>query len=77
MVSRIIKIKKINQSYFFNLINKYQKISSGRKNYSLHYKRIIKNILLTKLYEKNIIPNKNFFDLKEHKSSVKIWCKSK
>ena len=52
MVSRIIKIKKINQSYFFNLINKYQKISSGRKNYSLHYKRIIKNKCSNSGYKK-------------------------
>ena len=75
MVRTILKIKKINQSYFFSLINKYKKISSGRKNYSLHYRRIIKNILLTKLYEKNIIPNKNFLYFKEHKSLIEIWFK--
>ena len=31
------------------------KIKSGRKNYKQHYKRIIKNILLTKLYKNNLI----------------------
>ena len=76
MVCRKIKINKINQSYLFNLINKYKKISSGRKNYSFQYKRVLKNILLSKLYKKNIIPNKNHIEYKDSKFSIKMCYKS-
>ena len=77
MVCRKIKINKINQSYLFDLINKYKKISSGRKNYSFQYKRVLKNILLSKLYKKNIIPNKDFLKYKDHKFSIKVLYRSK
>ena len=77
MVYRKFNIKKINQSYLFILINRYKKISSGRKNYSFHYKRVVKNILLSKLYKKNIIPNKDFLKYKDHKFSIKVLYRSK
>ena len=77
MVYRKFNIKKINQSYLFILINRYKKISSGRKNYSFHYKRVVKNILLSKLYKKNIIPNKDFLTFKDCKFSIEIVYKSK
>ena len=77
MVSRKFNIKKINQSYLFILINRYKKISSGRKNYSFHYKRVFKNILLSKLYTKNIIPNKDFLTFKDYKFSIEIVYKPK
>ena len=75
MVCRKIKINKINQSYLFDLINKYKKISSGRKNYSFQYKRVLKNILLSKLYKKNIIPDKHLIEYKDNKLSIKMLYK--
>ena len=77
MVCRKFSIKKINQSYLFILINRYKKISAGRKNYSFHYKRVIKNILLSKLYKKNIIPNKDLLTFNDCKFSIEIVYKSK
>ena len=62
----LIKIKTTNQKYFFDMLKKYPNIKSGRKNYSFHHKRIMKNILLSKMYKynndlfyKNIILKKN------------------
>ena len=52
-----IIIKKSNQSYIYELLKKYPRISSGRKNYSQQYSRVLKNLLLSKLYNK--ISNKN------------------
>ena len=77
MIYKKFSIKKINQSYLFNLLNKYQNISSGRKNYSFHYKRVLKNIILSKLYKKNIIPNKDFFKCKDQKFSIEVLYRSK
>ena len=76
MVYRKFKINKISQSYLFVLKNKYKKISSGRKNYSFQYKRVLKNILLLKLYKKNIIPNKHYIEYKDSKFSIKMCYKS-
>ena len=76
MVYRKFKINKISQSYLFFLRNKYKKISSGRKNYSFQYKRVLKNILLLKLYKKNIIPNKHYIEYKDSKFSIKMCYKS-
>ena len=45
-----IKIKKINQRYLHNIIKKYPKIASGRKNYKSHYERVIRNIYLAQTY---------------------------
>ena len=77
MVCRKFSIKKINQSYLFVLINKYKNVSSGRKNYSFHYRRVLKNILLSKLYKKKIIPNYDFLEYKDYKSSIKMLYKYK
>ena len=75
MVYRKFKINKISQSYLFVLKNKYKKISSGRKNYSFQYKRVLKNILLSKLYKKNIIPDKHLIEYKNTKLSIKMMYK--
>ena len=75
MIYRKFKINKINQSYLFILINKNKKISSGRKNYSFQYKRVLKNILLSKLYKKNIIPDKHLIEYKDNKLSIKMLYK--
>ena len=75
MVYRKFKINKISQSYLFVLKNKYKKISSGRKNYSFQYKRVLKNILLSKLYKKNIIPDKHLIEYKDNKLSIKMLYK--
>ena len=41
-----------DQNYFYKLLKKYPKIKSGRKNYKDQYERIVRNILLTKIYFK-------------------------
>ena len=43
--------KKNNQKYIENLLKKYPQISSGRKKYSKHYIRTLKNLLLTKAFD--------------------------
>ena len=52
MIEKLNKIciKKIDQSYLFEIIKKNPGINSGRKNYASQYKRILKNILLSKVY---------------------------
>ena len=45
-----ISIKKFDQSYLFEIIKTNPGINSGRKNYISQYKRILKNILLSKAY---------------------------
>jgi|TARA_B100001964_G_scaffold241064_1_gene312529 hypothetical protein len=52
MIEKLNKIciKKIDQSYLFEIIKKNPGINSGRKNYVSQYKRILKNILLSKVY---------------------------
>ena len=72
-----IKIKKISQLYFNKLINDYDHIKSGRKNFDSHYNRVIKNILLSKLYIKDIMPNKKSFIYKNKKSTSEIIYKLK
>ena len=42
--------KKNNQKYIKNLLKKYPNIGSGRKKYSDHYIRTLKNLLLTKAF---------------------------
>jgi len=46
-----ISIKKFNQFYLRKIIKKYPGINSGRKNYTYQYKRVLKNILISKTYE--------------------------
>ena len=52
MTKNYISIKKIDQKYLHDILRYYPNIGSGRKNYSSHYKRILKNILLSKIYAK-------------------------
>ena len=54
MINKIqtIGIKKINQSYLKKLLINYPKINSGRKNYTYQYNRVLKNILLSKAYNR-------------------------
>ena len=47
-----ISIKKNNQSYLKKLLIAYPKINSGRKNYINQYNRVLKNILLSKAYDR-------------------------
>ena len=62
MTKNYISIKKINQKYLYDILKYHPNIGSGRKNYSAHYKRILKNIFLSKIYAKNkILSNKRFF----------------
>ena len=64
MINNYISIKKIDQKYLYNILRYHPNISSGRKNYSTHYKRILKNIFLSKIYAKNkTLKNKNLYRL--------------
>ena len=58
-----ISLKKIDQSYLQEIIKKYPGINSGRKNYKSQYRRILKNILLTKAY--NLSSINKILDLNE------------
>ena len=65
MTNNYMNIKKIDQKYLHDILRYYPNIGSGRKNYSAHYKRILKNILLSKIYAKNkTLNNKNLYRLK-------------
>ena len=62
MTKNNMNIKKIDQKYLYDILRYYPNIGSGRKNYSAHYKRILKNIFLSKIYAKNkILSNKKLF----------------
>ena len=62
MIKNYINIKKIDQKYLYDIIKNKPSISSGRKNYPTHYKRILKNIFLSKIYAKNKnLNNKNLY----------------
>ncbi len=64
MISNYIYIKKIDQKYLYEIISCHPNISSGRKNYPIHYKRILKNIFLSKIYAKNkTLNHKNYYRL--------------
>jgi len=63
MTKNYISIKKIDQKYLYDIIRCHPNIRSGRKNYSSHYKRILKNIFLSKIYAKNS-KQKNIYRLK-------------
>ena len=54
MTKNYISIKKIDQKYLYDIITHHPSIRSGRKNYSSHYKRILKNIFLSKIYAKKL-----------------------
>tara|TARA_Y100000590_G_C15149499_1_gene799281 strand:+ start:14 stop:250 length:237 start_codon:yes stop_codon:yes gene_type:complete len=72
-----ITIKKINQNYLNNLVSVNKKIGSGRKNYQDHYNRILKNVILSKLFSKKIIPLKNNFKIINNKSYMSLISKIK
>ena len=76
MTKNHINIEKIDQQYLYDIIRFHPNISSGRKNYFTQYKRVLKNILLSKLYKKNIIPNKHYIEYKDSKFSIKMCYKS-
>ena len=62
MIKNYISLKKIDQKYLSDILKYHPNIGSGRKNYSAHYKRILKNIFLSKIYAKNkILSNKKLF----------------
>jgi len=54
MTKNYNSIKKIDQKYLYEILKYQPNIGSGRKNYSAHYKRILKNIFLSKIYAKKI-----------------------
>ena len=65
MTKNYINIKKINQKYLYDILRYYPNIGSGRKNYSAHHKRVLKNIFLSKIYAENkTLNNKNICRLK-------------
>ena len=71
-----LKIKINNQKYLHKIIREYPKIKSGRKNYYDHYIRVLKNILLTNFFEKNIDDTEkiflNKFNFSYNKNFLKI-----
>ena len=76
-----LKIEINNQKYLHKIIKEYPKIKSGRKNYYNHYIRVLKNILLTNFFEKNIEDTKkiflNKFNFHYNKTSNKIILNKK
>ena len=73
-----ISIKKNNQSYLKRLLIAYPKINSGRKNYRNQYNRVLKNILLSKAYNKISKKKLNFqkkFFFKEKNEILSIKFK--
>ncbi len=73
---KIFTIKKNNQSYIRDIIKQYPGVNSGRKKYYFHYKRVLKNILISKSYN-FLLKNKklyNFgnFKFKENKNLLSI-----
>ena len=76
-----IKIKPLrieinDQKYLYKIIREYPKIKSGRKNYFQHYIRVLKNILLTNYFEKNIDDTEKIFlskfNFNYNKTSIEI-----
>ena len=65
MTKNYISIKKIDQKYLYDILKYHPNIGSGRKNYSDHHKRVLKNIFLSNIYSKNkTLYNKNIYRLK-------------
>ena len=65
-----------DQSYLNKITKQYPKIKSGRKNYYDHYIRVLKNILLTNIFEEYIDKTENIFfnkvKFKYNKTSIEI-----
>ena len=78
---KTLRIAINDQKYLYEIIREYPKIKSGRKNYYDHYIRVLKNILLTNFFEKNIDDSEkiflNKFNFNYNKSSVKIHLDKK
>ena len=70
-----LKIQINNQKYLHKIITEYPKIKSGRKNYYDHYIRVLKNILLTNFFEKNIDDAEKIFLIKCNFSNNKNFLK--
>ena len=51
--NKLLKIKINDQEYLDKIIKEHPNIKSGRKNYYVHYIRVLKNILLTKFFIEN------------------------
>ena len=68
---KFLKIKISNKNYIFELKKNNPDLCSGRKTYKDFEKRIIKNILLTKLMTKK----KNLIDFRKSKPSFIITKK--
>ena len=64
MTKYYINIKKIDQTYLYDILKYNPDIGSGRKNYSAHHKRVLNNILLSKIYAKNKTLSKKIYKLK-------------
>ena len=79
--NKSLRIEINDQKYLYEIIGKYPKIKSGRKNYYNHYIRVLKNILLTNFFEKNIEDTKkiflNKFNFHYNKTSNKIILNKK
>ena len=71
-----MRIKKNNQLYLKKILKENPSLSSGRKNYDTQYLRILKNILLTKMFISGQIYNKKKFckkvDFINNKEFLKI-----
>ena len=71
-----LKIEINNQIYLNKIMEQYPKIKSGRKNYYDHYIRVLKNILLTNIFEEYIDKTENIFfnkfKFKYNKTSIEI-----
>ena len=59
-----MKIKIQKQNYLKKILLEFPSLSSGRKNYDYQYLRILKNILLSKLFSSKLI-NKNTLFIKK------------
>ena len=59
-------MKKQKQTYLYEIIKRNPGINSGRKNYSIQYTRVLKNILMSHVYDKLITIN-NFNTFKNIK----------
>ena len=72
-----LKIKKNIQKYFKRILELYPHISGGRKNYTQHYSRIVKNLLLSKYFKMHFKEKTNKYLLtklyfKDKKNSMSI-----
>ena len=69
-----LKVKINNQKYLKCLIINNPKLTSGRKFYESHYLRILKTLLLIKIYtnKKNNLFNKFLFTKKKYLSIKEI-----